>query len=453
MATWTSGRGRLRAWDLDPNNSELESNASTIGIITAVSSTSVTIEDGAKLVIQGAFSLTGASFLDFLGDKVDNLGDFPGLSGTVTSLTAYYTTTSSEIELLLTNINIDIRTFGEYAMSDFIRGILSGNDIINGNAYYNDEDTNPTGKWQLDGAGNSFNGNRLHGYDGNDVLNGNRYVDSLWGDAGKDTLYGFDGNDFLYGGVGNDSLDGGTGNDKLYGNGGNDALKGGEGDDTLMAGSGADTLDGGAGSDTADYSEFTKSLSVTLNGANYSTLKFGIIKTDILKNIENIIGGGGADKITGDLNANILNGGTGNDTLDGSAGNDTLIGGAGNDVFTGGTGKDSLTGGLGSDVFYFKAYAELGLGTNADAITDFSKAQEDKIDLSALDAKVASTSVNDSFNFLATAPTKTSTSNGALWYSNGILYGSNDTDLAPEFQIYVDLTGITTVNASTYIVL
>ena len=452
MATWTSGNGRLRAWDFDPNNSELESNASTIGIITAVSSTSVTIEDGAKLVIQGAFSLTGASFLDFLGDKVDNLGDFPGLSGTVTRLTAYYTTTSSEIELLLTNINIDIRTFGEYAMSDFMRGILSGNDIINGNAYYNDQDTHPSGKWQLDGAGNSFNGNRLHGYDGNDVLNGNRYVDSLWGDAGNDTLYGFEGNDFLYGGIGNDSLDGGTGNDKLYGNGGNDVLKGGDGNDTLMSGSGADTLDGGAGSDTADYSEFTKSLTVALNGATYSNLKFGIIKTDILKNIENIIGGGGADRITGDLNANILTGGAGNDTLNGVAGNDTLDGGAGNDALTGGIGKDSLTGGLGSDVFYFKTYAELGLGVDADIITDFSKVQLDKIDFSSLDAKLGTTA-NDSFRFLAVAPTTNSNANGALWYSNGILYGSNDTDVAAEFQIFVELIGITTADASTYIVL
>jgi Ca2+-binding RTX toxin-like protein len=156
------------------------------------------MEGGAKVLIQGAFSLTGASFLDFLGDKVDNLGDFPGLSGTVTSFTVYYTTTSSETELLLTNINIDIRTFCDYAMSDLVREILSGNDIINANAYYNDQDTHPTGKWQLDGEGNSFNGNRLQGYHGNNVLNGNRYVDSLWGDAGSDTLYGFDGNKTSY---------------------------------------------------------------------------------------------------------------------------------------------------------------------------------------------------------------------------------------------------------------
>jgi hypothetical protein len=130
-----------------------------------------------------------------------------------------------------------------------------------------------------------------------------------------------------------------------------------------------------------------------------------------------------------------------------------LIGGAGNDALTGGNGKDSLTGGPGSDNFYFKKYAELGLGTNADVITDFSKAQGDKIDLSSLDAKVATTSVNDAFNFLTGAPTTTSNANGALWYSNGILYGSNNTDVAAEFQIYVDLSGINTSNASSYIVL
>ena len=333
MATWTSGSGRLRAWDLDPNNSELESNTSLSGIITAISSTSVTVEDGTKLIVEGIYSLTGASFQDFLGDNIDNLNDFPGLSGIVNSLTAYRSTTSSETELLITNIDVDVRKFNDYANSDFIRGILSGNDIINGNAYYNDQDTHPNGKWQFDGAGNSFNGNRLHGFDGNDILNGNRYVDSLWGDTGNDTLYGFDGNDFLYGGPGNDSFEGGTGNDKLYGNTGNDILKGGDGDDILIAGSGTDTVDGGAGSDTADYSEFTKSLSVTLNGSTYSDLKFGAIKTDRLKNIENIIGGSGSDTIIGDSNSNIINGGAGNDTLDGGAGNDTLIGGDGNDVY------------------------------------------------------------------------------------------------------------------------
>ena len=439
MATWTSGSGRPRSWNMDNDIVGLESNAFRRGSISAISSTNITISGYPNIAITGSFSIRGASFADLTGDTVDNL-DYSGLRGNVTTLTAYYLNTP---EVTITNINIDIRLLSFYLSSDFISGIFSGNDTINGNDFYNEENTYPSGKWVSDGAGHLFNGNRMHGYNGNDLINGGGHIDSLWGDAGDDTVLGLSGDDFLYGGAGNDRLEGGADNDKLYGNTGNDNLNGGTGDDTLIAGAGNDSLDGGAGSDTADYSEFTKALSVTLNGAVDSTLRFGVIKTDTLKNIENIIGGSGADRITGDLLANVLDGGAGNDTLDGGAGNDALIGGIG---------KDSLTGGLGSDVFYFKTYAELGLGANSDVIRDFSKAQGDKIDLSSLDAKLGTT-VDDSFIFLASAPTTAANANGALWYSNGILYGSNNTDALPEFQINVDLTGITTANAATYIVL
>ena len=246
MATWTSGSGRFRAWDLDPNNSELESNSKISGIITSISNTEIIIEDQGRIIIEGTFTIKDILFQDFLGDQVDNLLDYSGFSGMVSSLTSYYT---SLPEVLVTDINLDLHIFSAYANSDFLPGVFSGNDIINGNGYYNDQDTYPNGKWQFDGAGNSFNGNRLHGFEGNDVLNGDKYVDSLWGDMGNDSLNGFDGNDFLYGGAGNDKLEGGIGNDKLYGNSGNDVVNGGVGNDTLIAGSGADTLDGGADSD------------------------------------------------------------------------------------------------------------------------------------------------------------------------------------------------------------
>lgn len=341
MTTWTSGSGRLRAWDLDPNNSELESHTSS-GIITAISTTSITIEDlGYKLILTGSFSLVDASLQSFVGDRVDNLADFAGASGIVTRLDGYDASNPNAIEVSLNNLNLDIKTFASYASNDFVRDVLSGNDVINGNAYYNDQDSNPTGKWQLDGAGNSFNGNRLHGYSGNDVLNGNKYVDSLWGDSGNDTLNGYANNDFLYGGVGNDALYGGVGNDKLYGQTGNDALNGEDGDDILVSGSGADTLDGGAGVDTADYSDQTKAVSVTLNTNTYANLIVNGLKTDRIKNIENLIGGSGSDYLKGDFYSNSLTGGAGNDTLIGGVGNDTLIGGAGINTLQGGADNDT----------------------------------------------------------------------------------------------------------------
>jgi Ca2+-binding RTX toxin-like protein len=62
-----------------------------------------------------------------------------------------------------------------------------------------------------------------------------------------------------------------------------------------------------------------------------------------------------------------------------SNGNDTLSGTSGNNLLQGGQGNDSLTGGAGADVFKF-LFNEVG----TDTLTDFTKSQGDKIDLSAL---------------------------------------------------------------------
>ena len=61
--------------------------------------------------------------------------------------------------------------------------------------------------------------------------------------------------------------------------------------------------------------------------------------------IENAIGGGGNDTLTGNAIANSLTGNGGNDTLVGGTGNDTIDGGAGTDlaVFSGAKADDSIT--------------------------------------------------------------------------------------------------------------
>jgi serralysin len=56
--------------------------------------------------------------------------------------------------------------------------------------------------------------------------------------------------------------------------------------------------------------------------------------------IENAVGGGGDDIITGNDVANILSGKAGKDTITAGLGNDTLVGGAGGDVLDGGEGID-----------------------------------------------------------------------------------------------------------------
>lgn len=58
--------------------------------------------------------------------------------------------------------------------------------------------------------------------------------------------------------------------------------------------------------------------------------------------IENAIGGGGNDRITGNAANNSLNGGAGNDTINGRGGDDWINGGAGTDTMTGGGGNDTF---------------------------------------------------------------------------------------------------------------
>jgi Ca2+-binding RTX toxin-like protein len=188
----------------------------------------------------------------------------------------------------------------------------------------------------------------LEGGSGGDSLIGvDAENDSLWGDSGGDTLRG---GPAVGTGAGNDFLDGGTGSDLLYG---------GDGDDTLIGGSGGgnDTLYGGAGVDTADFSRNLTNLTpapafAVNNTAVNVNLATGVatgLGTDSLFGIENVIGGGGGDAITGNDAANLLDGGGGSDLLYGAVGADTLIGGDGTDTLYGGIDNDILFGGASSD--------------------------------------------------------------------------------------------------------
>lgn len=106
--------------------------------------------------------------------------------------------------------------------------------------------------------------------------------------------------------------------------------------------------------------------------------------------IENAIGGGGNDTITGNNSANRLQGGSGDDRLSGEAGNDVLIGGDGRDMLIGGAGADDLTGGSGNDTFQFLSIFDsrpagpFATTRSWDVIRDFQHG--DTIDLSAIDA-------------------------------------------------------------------
>ena len=169
---------------------------------------------------------------------------------------------------------------------------------------------------------------------------------------------------------------------------------------------------------------------------------------DMLRNVENIVGGTGNDSLTGDAQANLFAGRAGTDTLDGGAGIDTadysektlpvvvtlngataatvgvggiaedtlrnienIIGGTGNDIVTGdvlanvlsgGAGIDTLTGGAGIDRFLFTA-ASLGpAAAHSTTITDFDRAAGEVLSLAAIDANTVLAGTNP-FAFIGAA--------------------------------------------------
>ncbi|OWJ68101.1 calcium-binding protein [Inquilinus limosus] len=322
---------------------------------------------------------------------------------------------------------------------------------------YDDTLTGSAGDNVLTGDGQSGSGDdELRGAGGDDTLLGVRGDDRLYGDTGADVLGGGDGEDLMRGGDGDDLMVGGSGADILIGGagidtaywhdstvgvtvsigdfctggeaegdlvapdvenlvgssyadiltgsdaanlltganaawltdvgdilsglGGNDTLQGYDGNDVLRGGTGADRLDGGRGIDTASY--FTSSTGVVVNLAA-GTGRGGEAEGDTLTGIDVVSGSQGNDSIVGDTYANVLQGWGGSDVLAGAGG------------------KDTLTGGAGADRFVYGSAAQSVVGANADRITDFSHAQGDRIDLSAIDASTAAAG-NQAFRFIGT---------------------------------------------------
>ncbi|MCO8274551.1 calcium-binding protein [Actinoplanes sp. TRM 88003] len=158
-------------------------------------------------------------------------------------------------------------------------------------------------------------------------------VEIIQGGNGPDRLMGTARADFLYGGPGNDTIGGLGGNDTLEGEAGKDYLSGSTGDDTLVGdhpaygGIAADTMLGGPGRDTVDYIWYQAAVVVDLDGAKGDDGKPGE-KDTVGADVENITGGEGSDRLTGNAADNIIdgNGGAGSNTIFGLGGDDDLRG-------------------------------------------------------------------------------------------------------------------------------
>jgi len=138
----------------------------------------------------------------------------------------------------------------------------------------------------------------------------------------------------VIGGRGNDVLIGSAAANRLSGGGGTDQLFGLLGNDVLDGGAAADRMFGGVGVDTATYAARTSSVIVSLDDlANDGQPGEA---DNAHSDVENVIGGGAADRLTGSASPNRLEGRSGSDRLLGLNGADTLVGGADADFGDGG---------------------------------------------------------------------------------------------------------------------
>jgi Ca2+-binding RTX toxin-like protein len=379
---------------------------------------------------------------------------------------------------------------------DFTTALVSpttGNDTISG-SWTDDTIFGLAGNDTLiGGAGNDT----LDGGAGNDVLTGGDGTDTVsyatatagvtvslavtksqkTVGSGNDTLSGIENligsafNDVLTGSSTANRIDGASGNDVLNGGGGIDVLDGGEGSDvylvTLLADkTAAEITDTGTtGTDELRFAATTVGTLTLLAGD--TGLERVVIGTGtgasaattgkVALNVDATASANGLT-ITGNAGNNTLTGSGFADTLDGGAGNDVLLGGLGNDVLIGGLGQDTLTGGIGNDIFKFSLITESGTtATKSDVITDFVKGQ-DVIDLSGLDAFLATKNVNDTFIWQGTAAFS-NTTQGEVRYEKFDVAGTandhtmiwidNDKDTGVEMGIR--LTGLHDLAASDFV--
>ncbi len=248
------------------------------------------------------------------------------------------------------------------------------------------------------------------------TINGSGKADKLTGTAGDEQIFGLGGNDTIDGGGGLDDLFGGEGNDKFLANS-----------------TSAEDFGGGAGKDTVDYSK------VLAAPESYSIIDLifnesgGLADGDSYKNIENVTGSAGADAISGTAGANLISGAAGEDFLRGRGGKDQLIGGADGDYFA------------------FGATSDSGVGAGKrDVIKDYSHAQGDGLEFSAIDADVGQGG-KQQFSFIGSKDfTAAGQARSYFEGSHTIVELSNDGDTAAEMQ--VELSGHINLTAADFVI-
>ena len=243
-----------------------------------------------------------------------------------------------------------------------------------------------------------------------------------------------------------ENLVGSDHNDRLFGDGASNQLTGGDGDDRIVAGVGDDRVEGGAGADTMDgdtdtnpgagfalgeaqanadtlsYASSTGAVTIDLShqyaaanassgqrDAHYATGSGGDATGDRFRGFENVTGGMGNDRLTGDGWNNILIGGPGADRLDGgnavtAAGADGRFG-TDDDVMTSGVDTASYAGSTAGVTITFSErrlnneIVTVGAGSGGDAQGDRLLNIEKVIGTAHDDTFIASKTIADGQEF------------------------------------------------------
>ena len=227
------------------------------------------------------------------------------------------------------------------AGNDTIDGGPGGDDIDGGD----DEDTVT---YENSDAGirvtvNAATGNEGGHAEGDELSNvenlvGSDHADRLFGDGAHNELTGGDGDDRIVAGLGEDRVEGGAGADTMDG----DAVSATESGYAVVQSIFADTLSyaGSAGGVRIDLSgQYAVAASAEQQRTHYATGLGGDAVGDKFRGFENVTGGMGNDRLTGDGFNNTLIGGPGADRLDGGAPQATAAGadgrfGTSDDVMT-----------------------------------------------------------------------------------------------------------------------
>jgi Ca2+-binding RTX toxin-like protein len=298
-----------------------------------------------------------------------------------------------------------------------------------------------TGSADIDGSGNAL-ANVIYANSGSNVLNGRAGVDTVsyqfgatagvnvslaatiaqaTGGSGSDTLLSIE------------HLVGSRFADTLRGTIGKNLLQGAAGNDTLRGGNGNDTLNGGSGRDWAHYNTAREGVTVRLTSTDVQNT--GGAGFDTLSSVENLLGSGFDDALTGSSAANHLKGAAGDDALNGRWGDDTL------------------TGNAGQDRFIFSS--ALNANLNVDTIADFNPAA-DRIwlDEDVFSAIAAGILDKDAFYAAAGATTASDAEDRVVYNrSNGNLYYDADGSGSASAILFATLTGAPDIVAGDFLII